>query len=49
VSPLLPARAQPVIVRVAPSHDTRYVPGALPDSDVLPQYRDSGKWIAPVR
>ncbi len=25
--------------------DDRYVQGALPDSDVLPQYRDSGQWI----
>lgn len=49
VAPLLPANAQPAVARVAPSRDSRYVAGALPDSDVLPQYRDSGKWIAPAR
>jgi len=37
------------LATIAPSQDKRYVPGALPDSEVLPQYRDSGKWIAPVR
>lgn len=25
--------------------DSRYVKGALPDSDILPRYRDSGRWI----
>ena len=25
--------------------DNRYVKNALPDSDVLPQYRNSGQWI----
>lgn len=27
------------------SDDNRYVKNALPDSDVLPQYRNSGQWI----
>lgn len=27
------------------SEDSRYVKNALPDSDVLPQYRNSGQWI----
>lgn len=27
------------------SEDNRYVKNALPDSDVLPQYRNSGQWI----
>jgi Cell Wall Hydrolase len=26
--------------------DDRYLPGALPESDVLPAYRNSGQWIA---
>ena len=28
-----------------PAEDTRYVPGALPDSEVLPEWRNSGQWI----
>jgi Cell Wall Hydrolase len=32
--------------RVAPSQDKRYVPGALPDSTIREEFRDSGKWIA---
>lgn len=31
---------------VAPSRDTRYVAGALPDSTIREEFRDSGKWIA---
>lgn len=30
----------------AVAQDNRYVPGALTDSDVLPQFRQSGEWIA---
>lgn len=31
---------------VAPvTGDRRYVPGSLPESDVKPEYRDSGQWI----
>ena len=41
----LPAqRAAPLNVTVA--GDDRYLPGALPESDVLPAYRNSGQWIA---
>ncbi len=40
LAPTVPAKPK----RVA--EDKRYVPGALTDSDVLPQYRDSGQWIA---
>lgn len=32
-----------------PSRDTRYVSNALPDSNVRPEWRDSGTWIAPAR
>ncbi len=39
-----PVAPPPAPKRVA--EDKRYVPGALSDSDVLPQYRDSGQWIA---
>lgn len=28
-----------------PSEDARYVPGALPDSEVRPEWRNSGEWI----
>jgi hypothetical protein len=31
---------------VAPSQDSRYVPGALPDSTIRDEFRDSGQWIA---
>ncbi len=31
---------------VAPSQDKRYVAGALPDSTIREEFRDSGKWIA---
>lgn len=31
---------------ILPSNDSRYVPGALPDSDIRPEFKDSGKWIA---
>ena len=31
---------------VAPSRDSRYVAGALPDSTIREEFRDSGKWIA---
>jgi hypothetical protein len=30
----------------APSGDDRYIPGALPDSNIRPEFRDSGQWIA---
>ena len=46
------ASPSPQVAAVAPRgwkpsvrEDDRYVQGALPDSDVMPQYRDSGKWI----
>jgi hypothetical protein len=29
-----------------PSHDSRYVAGALPDSTIREEFRDSGQWIA---
>lgn len=38
--------APPPSAKKAVAQDNRYVPGALPESDVLPQFRDSGKWIA---
>ena len=38
--------AGPVAVTTAPSADARYVAGALPDSNVRPEYRESGTWIA---
>ena len=31
---------------IIPSNDSRYVPGALPDSDIRPEFKDSGQWIA---
>ncbi len=31
---------------VPPSSDSRYVAGALPDSTIREEYRDSGQWIA---
>jgi hypothetical protein len=31
---------------IAPSQDKRYVAGALPDSTIREEYRDSGTWIA---
>ena len=34
------------IAAVAPSADARYIAGALPDSDIRPEYRESGTWIA---
>jgi len=42
--PALPAR----VAQAAPppSSDSRYVPGALPDSTVREEFRDSGQWIA---
>ena len=49
---VLPRPVDPVRTaksRVAPSHDARYLPGALPDSDIRPEWRDSGTWIAPAR
>ncbi len=30
----------------APSGDDRYISGTLPDSDIRPEFRDSGQWIA---
>jgi Cell Wall Hydrolase len=30
---------------VAVQNDNRYVAGALPESDIMPAYRDSGSWI----
>ena len=38
-----PTRAVPL------RNDDRYVAGVLPDSNVRPEYRDSGQWIAPAR
>ncbi len=38
--------SRPVHSRIAPSSDDRYVPGALPDSEIRPEFRESGKWIA---
>jgi Cell Wall Hydrolase len=32
-----------------PSRDARYVNNALPDSEVRPEWRESGTWIAPAR
>ena len=58
ISPVMPAPvvgATPVVsaatpaVRYSatpPSQDKRYVAGALPDSQVREEFRDSGKWIA---
>ena len=49
----IPSPSTPVAVAarvtqspVAPSRDDRYVAGALPDSQIRPEFRDSGKWIA---
>jgi hypothetical protein len=46
------ANDQSIIQREAPmgrpatvAGDDRYVPGALPESEVLPAYRNSGQWI----
>ncbi len=35
----------PAYSPIAPSRDSRYVPGALPDSAIREEFRDSGKWI----
>ena len=43
VSPAAVPYAPPPARRV--NDDNRYVKNALPDSDVLPQYRTSGQWI----
>jgi Cell Wall Hydrolase len=51
VDPALAVVAAPTnrVASIAPTkrvaEDKRYVSGSLPDSDVLPQYRDSGSWI----
>lgn len=39
------AREVPMPRSATVAGDDRYVPGALPESDVLPAYRDSGQWI----
>lgn len=50
-APVLPA-AGTAVPTAAPrpeqtvAGDRRYVPGALPESEVNPAYRDSGQWIA---
>lgn len=49
IDPVQTAQGRTARSRVAPSHDTRYLPGALPDSDIRPEWRDSGTWIAPAR
>jgi hypothetical protein len=46
VAPAGPAMPQPVYSTVPPSRDSRYVAGALPDSGIREEYRDSGSWIA---
>ncbi len=46
VLPMAPMQAPPPSSKKAVAQDNRYVPGALPESDVLPQYRQSGEWIA---
>jgi hypothetical protein len=46
VFPMADTIAPPPSSKKAVAQDNRYVPGALPDSDVLPQYRQSGQWIA---
>ncbi len=38
--------ARPTYSQIVPSRDDRYVSGALPDSQIRPEFRDSGKWIA---
>ena len=43
------AASKPAAVRYSatpPSQDKRYVAGALPDSTIREEFRDSGKWIA---
>lgn len=49
IDPVQTAQGRTARSRVAPSHDARYLPGALPDSDIRPEWRDSGTWIAPAR
>lgn len=44
-SPASAGRAGAYAQRPAVNDDNRYVQGALPDSDVMPAYRDSGTWI----
>jgi hypothetical protein len=56
ITPVMPATVgqvttaapTPTVIysRIAPSQDKRYVPGALPDSTIREEFRDSGKWIA---
>ncbi len=40
-----PAAAAPTRVATAKPIDNSYIPGALPDSDIRPEFRDSGQWI----
>lgn len=44
--PMAQMQAPPPSSKKAVAQDNRYVPGALPESDVLPQHRQSGQWIA---
>jgi hypothetical protein len=48
-----PVQSGSSIAAIAPSRsvaaDKRYVPGALPESEVNPAYRDSGQWIVRPR
>jgi len=46
VFPMTERKIVPTSSKKTVAQDNRYVPGALPDSDVLPQYRQSGQWIA---
>jgi hypothetical protein len=39
------ARAGAYAPKVNVNEDNRYVQGTLPDSDIMPAYRDSGTWI----
>jgi hypothetical protein len=45
-----PSQANSSVAPIAPTRsvaaDRRYVQGALPESDILPQYQNSGQWIS---
>ena len=54
IAPVLTVTSSPNVApeptRVGPLYSNdRYVAGALPDSNVRPEYRNSGEWIVPAR
>jgi hypothetical protein len=46
VSPPAAPSVAPIVPNRTVAADKRYLPGALPESDVNPAYQNSGQWIA---